>query len=193
MEISNELDKEKPEKSSPSPSPPQESSDRPKKSQNSKKLKREQNTPISHQQLRMLAIFSLIMLIHSFLTTTISTLPDQLKIAFNTPQWKCDLMSLISAISCVLGFFPTNFMISSLGIRFGLSLSLLCASVGAVICIMIHQHFNWFLLGHFVMQISLQAFHGAKGTFVNDYFSENRVKLNFGNFKFLLFFGYFRG
>jgi MFS family permease len=84
---------------------------------------------------------------------------------------------LISLIAQILAFLPTNIIIGKYGIKIGLSLCLLGASIGSGMCLMINSSYTVFIIGYFLCQFWMSSVHTGKGNFVNLYYVEKQVSV----------------
>jgi MFS family permease len=81
----------------------------------------------------------------------------------------------LSTLACIVAFYPTNALIGKYGIKIGLSISMIGATVGGILCCFINRSYTLFLVGYFLMQFWFQSVLSAKGNFVNLFYAEKQV------------------
>lgn len=134
------------------------------------------NVPeLTDPQLRSLAVFMVLEILTTFLTISLAPLHNLLHSCYKVEKQKVKILRIITVVSCVIAFYPTNAAVAKFGVKNGLILCLSIGVLGAVFCCFIGYSYNLFLLGYAILQICVQVTHSAKGNFVNMYYSEKNV------------------
>jgi fucose permease len=82
------------------------------------------------------------------------------------------MLSIITAVSCLLGFFPNNYLIAIIGVKTGLLWGFGIAIVGASLTLFLDKSYYVFLIGFVIKHMALPSFHCSKRVFTNTFFKE---------------------
>ncbi len=131
----------------------------------------------SGQQRAMLGIFMFLQAFLTILTVSINPIMAKTIKAYELKDYVIHMFSGLAGTACLLGFFPFTSLIASSGIKIGLIICLVGTLIGSILCTLIGVNFYIYLVGYFIMILSLQGVHAAKGYFINMYYDEKAVVL----------------
>lgn len=126
----------------------------------------------------MLITFMIIQICQTILTVSLGPLYVIMMKTYKISEAKVNLLYGLSSIACILAFYPMNALIGKYGMRKGMSISMVGATLGGVLCCFINRNYTLFLIGYFLMQFWFQSVHQAKGNFVNLFYVEKEVKFS---------------
>jgi MFS family permease len=126
-------------------------------------------------QMTSQIVFMLLQVFHTILTVSLGPLYPQIAQFYKISEGRVHFLYGISVISCILAFIPTNQIIGKQGVKSGLFVCLIGATIGGLLCCMVNVNFGIFQLGYFLMQFWMQGIHAGKGFFTNLYFPEKNV------------------
>jgi MFS family permease len=106
---------------------------------------------IRGSQKSMLMTFMIIQILQTILTVSLGPLYAIMATTYGVSHSKVHLLYGLSTAACVIAFYPTNALIGKYGIKLGLTISMIGATVGGVLCCFINKSYDMFLIGYFLM------------------------------------------
>lgn len=100
----------------------------------------------------MLFTFMVIQIVQTVLTVSLGPLYAIMMKTYKVSDNKIHMLYGLSALACIVAYYPTNALVAKYGMRNGLSLSMIGATLGGVLCCFINTNYNLFLIGYFLMQ-----------------------------------------
>lgn len=114
----------------------------------------------------------IIQAMQTVLTVSLGPIYGLMASSYKVSDDKVHLLYGLSALACFVAFYPTNAIIGKYGIRMGMTVSMIGATIGGGLCCMINKNYTLFLVGYFLMQFWFQSVHSGKGNFVNLFYAE---------------------
>lgn len=107
---------------------------------------------IQGSQKSMLLVFMIIQILQTVLTVSLGPLYALMATSYKVSHSQVHILYGLSTLACVVAFYPTNALIGKYGLKIGLTVSMIGATIGGALCCMINKNYTLFLIGYFLMQ-----------------------------------------
>lgn len=128
-------------------------------------------------QSLMLSTLMFIQIFSTMVSISLGPLYSPMAKAYKISDSKVHLLYTFTIVSQIIAYIPMTHLLGKFGMKIGLGVSLLGATVGCGLCCMINTNYTIFQVGYFLTQFCLTSVHVAKGNFVNMFYVEKQVSL----------------